>query len=100
MNDSTTPQTVLFPDLFGKPLTVAFDQPRTSSDGGAVLLRAAPPLLAFCGTAFRLCAFVLFGHIAASLTSTSIPPAFLPATLCDFKSYAKILPLKLHTPRK
>ena len=41
MNDSTTPQTVLFPDLFRKPVTVSFDQARTSSDGGAILLCAA-----------------------------------------------------------
>ncbi len=41
MNDETLPQTVLFPDLFDKPLVAAFDQPHASSDGGAVLLRAA-----------------------------------------------------------
>jgi len=32
---------VLFPDLFGKPLTARFDVPHASSDGGAVLLKAA-----------------------------------------------------------
>jgi len=32
---------VLFPDLFGKPLTARFDVPNASSDGGAVLLKAA-----------------------------------------------------------
>lgn len=31
----------LFPDVFAKPVVVAFDQRRGSSDGGAVLLRAA-----------------------------------------------------------
>jgi Transposase DDE domain group 1 len=31
----------LFPDLFAKPLVAAFDQPHGSSDGGAVLLKAA-----------------------------------------------------------
>jgi hypothetical protein len=31
----------LFPDLFAKPLVAAFDQPHVSSDGGAVLLKAA-----------------------------------------------------------
>jgi hypothetical protein len=32
---------VLFQDLFGKPLVAQFDQHRASSDGGAVLLKAA-----------------------------------------------------------
>ena len=41
MSDSTTPQSVLFPELFSKPLIATFDQPQASSDGGAVLLRAA-----------------------------------------------------------
>lgn len=40
MTKSTTQQSVLFPDLFGKPLVVKFDQPHGSSDGGAVLLKA------------------------------------------------------------
>ncbi len=37
----TIPQTVLFPDLFKKPLVATFDQQHASSDGGAVLLKAA-----------------------------------------------------------
>ena len=41
MTDDTIPQTVLFPDLFPKPLVAAFDQPHASSDGGAILLKAA-----------------------------------------------------------
>ncbi len=41
MNDDTIPQTVLFPDLFNKPVVATFDQPHASSDGGAVLLKAA-----------------------------------------------------------
>ena len=41
MTAKTIPQTVLFPDLFDKPLLARFDQPHTSSDGGAVLLKAA-----------------------------------------------------------
>ncbi len=40
MTDESARQTVLFPDLFDKPLTAAFDQPNASSDGGAVLLKA------------------------------------------------------------
>lgn len=41
MNGPTVPQTVLFPDLLSKPLVATFDQPHASSDGGALLLRAA-----------------------------------------------------------
>ena len=37
----TIPQTVLFPDLFDKPLVATFDRQHASSDGGAVLLKAA-----------------------------------------------------------
>lgn len=41
MTTQTIPQTVLFPDLFDRPLVATFDQPHASSDGGAVLLKAA-----------------------------------------------------------
>src|SRR5256885_5098003 len=41
LNDQTIPQSVLFPDLFNKPVIATFDQPHASSDGGAVLLKAA-----------------------------------------------------------
>ena len=41
MTADTLPQTVLFPDLFTKPLVATFDQQHASSDGGAVLLKAA-----------------------------------------------------------
>jgi hypothetical protein len=41
LNDSTITQTVLFPDLVAKPLVATFDQAHASSDGGAILLRAA-----------------------------------------------------------
>ncbi len=41
MSTDTIPQTVLFPDLFNKPLVATFDQPHASSDGGAILLKAA-----------------------------------------------------------
>ena len=41
MNDPTVPQTVLFPDLFDRPLVATFDQAHASSDGGAILLKAA-----------------------------------------------------------
>ena len=41
MSDETIPQTVLFPDLFDRPLVATFDEAHASSDGGAVLLKAA-----------------------------------------------------------
>ena len=41
MNDDTIAQTVLFPDLLDRPLIATFDQPHASSDGGAILLKAA-----------------------------------------------------------
>lgn len=41
MRDSTTTPCVLFPDLFRKPLIATFDLPNASSDGGALLLKAA-----------------------------------------------------------
>ena len=44
MTPQTIPQTVLFPDLFDKPLVATFDRQHASSDGGAVLLKAAERL--------------------------------------------------------
>lgn len=41
MRHSTTTPCLLFPDLFDRPLTATFDLPNASSDGGAVLLKAA-----------------------------------------------------------
>jgi hypothetical protein len=41
LTDETIPQTVLFPDLFDRPLVATFDQAHASSDGGAILLKAA-----------------------------------------------------------
>ena len=41
MCDSSMTPCVLFPDLFNRPLTATFDVPNASSDGGAVLLKAA-----------------------------------------------------------
>ena len=41
MNESTITQTVLFSDLADRPLIATFDQPHASSDGGAILLKAA-----------------------------------------------------------
>ena len=41
MRDSTTTPCLLFPDFCDRPLTALFDLPNASSDGGAVLLKAA-----------------------------------------------------------
>jgi Transposase DDE domain group 1 len=41
LNDDTIAQTVLFPDLLDRPLIATFDQPHASSDGGAIVLKAA-----------------------------------------------------------
>jgi hypothetical protein len=41
LKDPTVPQSVLFPDLFHKAVLATFDQPHASSDGGALLLKAA-----------------------------------------------------------
>jgi hypothetical protein len=38
--EDTTAQSVVFGDLFGKPLQASCDQPDSSSDGGAILLKA------------------------------------------------------------
>jgi hypothetical protein len=39
--DHNTTERVLFPDLAGKPVVALFDSDQGSSDGGAVLLKAA-----------------------------------------------------------
>ncbi len=41
MPSYTTTECVLFPELFAKPIVARFDQDLASSDGGAVLLKAA-----------------------------------------------------------
>jgi hypothetical protein len=41
LNEITVPHTVLFPDLCDKPVIATFDERHASSDGGAVLLKAA-----------------------------------------------------------
>jgi hypothetical protein len=52
----TVPQTVLFPDLFDKPLHAQFNQEQASSDGGAVLLKAAERIYGLVN-AFAGCLF-------------------------------------------
>src|SRR5271167_90293 len=41
VSDDTTTQCLLFPNIFSKPVVARFDQRQGSSDGGAVLLKAA-----------------------------------------------------------
>ena len=41
MSEHTTTQWVLFPGIFKQPVVAKFDQSQGSSDGGAVLLKAA-----------------------------------------------------------
>lgn len=45
MSNDSTRQTVLFPDLFRRPVVVKFDQPHASCDGGAILLKACDEAL-------------------------------------------------------
>ena len=40
MNEHTTTQCLLFPEIFDRPVVAKFDQSQGSSDGGAVLLKA------------------------------------------------------------
>src|SRR5438477_87859 len=41
MNEHTTTECLLFPEIFERPVVAQFDQSQGSSDGGAVLLKAA-----------------------------------------------------------
>jgi hypothetical protein len=41
MTDDSTTQCLLFPGIFRKPVVARFDQRQGSSDGGALLLKAA-----------------------------------------------------------
>lgn len=55
MHDGITQQSVLFKGLFDRPLAAKFDQRHSSSDGGAVLLKAADKRL---GLSERLAACI------------------------------------------
>jgi hypothetical protein len=61
VRDSTTTPCWLFPDLFDRPLATTFDVPNASSDGGAVLLKAADRRLG------------LFERLAAALVDERQP---------------------------
>jgi hypothetical protein len=67
LTDDTIPQTVLFPDLFDRPLVATFDQGHASSDGGAVLLKAADARL---GVTAALAACVTDGRASSRIAHT------------------------------
>ena len=67
MNDLTVPQTVLFPDLFDRPLVATFDQAHASSDGGAILLKAADDRL---GLSAALAACLIEDRTLGKITHT------------------------------
>ena len=50
MKKSTTTECLLFPNLLDKPVVARFDQEHASSDGGALLLKAADRRLGLIGT--------------------------------------------------
>lgn len=49
MGEDGTLQSVLFDGWFSKPVVARFDQPSSTSDGGAVLLRGADERLGLTG---------------------------------------------------
>ncbi len=50
MIDDSTARCLLFPELFNKPAVLQFDQQNGSSDGGAILLKAADRRYGFGGS--------------------------------------------------
>lgn len=72
MNHSTSTQTVLFDDLAEKPVVASFDQEYSSSDGGAVLLKAADQRL---GLSEALAACLVDNRQQSKVS-------FLPGTVC------------------
>jgi hypothetical protein len=65
LSEPTITQTVLFGDLVERPLVATFDQPHASSDGGAILLKAADRHL---GLLAALSATVPDGRVPARVT--------------------------------
>ncbi len=53
MSKHTTTECFLFPDLFDKPVVARFDQEHSSTDGGALLLKAADRRLGLIDTLSR-----------------------------------------------
>ena len=67
MSDDTIPQTVLFPDPFDRPVVATFDQAHASSDGGAILLKAADARL---GLIEALTACLTDGRVSTRVAHT------------------------------
>ena len=65
MSKHTTTECLLFPDLLDKPVVIKFDQEHASSDGGALLLKAADRRL---GLIDSLSACLLDGRQEGKLT--------------------------------
>ena len=74
MRDSTTTPCVLFPDLFRKPLVAQFDRPDVSSDGGAIVLKAAAQLVAEEKPAH----VVIHVHVEVAASTTGVAPPAPP----------------------
>ena len=64
MKENITRQSVLFPELFRRPVVVKFDQRHGSSDGGAILLKACDERL---GLTERLAACISDGRQAGKV---------------------------------
>jgi hypothetical protein len=67
LSTDTIAQTVLFPHLFDRPLVAAFDQAHASSDGGAILLKAADARL---GLIEALTGCLTDGRVSARVAHT------------------------------
>jgi hypothetical protein len=67
VSDDITRQTVLFPNLFRRPVVAKFDQPHASSDGGAILLKACDARL---GLTERLAHCIVDGRQSGKIEHT------------------------------
>ena len=81
MTPDTIPQTVLFPDLFDKPLVATFNQEHASSDGGAVLLKAAERVYGLV-KAFARCLAVNDREKVTNSRHSSVRSARAPVFSC------------------
>ncbi len=81
MTPDTIPQSVLFPDLFDKPLVATFNQEHASSDGGAVLLKAAERVYGLV-KAFARCLAVKSREELTNSRHLSTRPASPPVFSC------------------
>jgi hypothetical protein len=77
LNEPTIAQTVLFPDLADRPLIATFDQPHASSDGGAILLKAAERRLGLLA-AFTATVPDLFQELQLRAERTALRGAQVP----------------------